>query len=122
MPPEKKDAAYLFDIMQAAEKVQRYIKGKTSKDFFEDDLLRDGVERNLEIIGEAARRISAAFKQEHPDIPWRQIIAQRNVLIHEYNDIETKEIWEVATIHIPRLITLVKPFIPPVPPEADEKP
>ena len=56
-------------------------------------MLRAAVERNIEIIGEAARRISDDLKQEHPEIPWRKIIAQRNVLIHEYDDIDYKEIW-----------------------------
>jgi uncharacterized protein with HEPN domain len=49
------------------------------------------VERNIEIIGEAARRISDDLKQEYPEIPWRKIITQRNVLIHDYDDIDYKE-------------------------------
>ena len=65
-------------------------------------MLRAAVERNIEIIGEAARRISEELKQEHPEIPWRKIIAQRNVLIHEYDDIDYKQIWEVATFHLAR--------------------
>jgi len=69
------------------------------------------------IIGEAARRISEDLKQEHPEIPWRKIIAQRNVLIHEYDDIDYKEIWEVATFHLHKLIDQIKPLIPPLPPE-----
>ena len=73
----------------------------------------------LGIIGEAARRISEELKQEHPKIPWRKIIAQRNVLIHEYDDIDYKEIWEVATFHLPRLIDQIRPLIPPLPIEVD---
>ena len=69
----------------------------------QNDMLR-AVERNLEIIGEAARRISEELKKDHPEIPWRKIIAQRNVLIHEYGDIDYKEIWQVATFHVSRLI------------------
>lgn len=119
MPLEPKDAAYLLDMLQSAEKVRRYFQGKTYKDFQKDELLQDAVVRNLEIIGEAARKISLNFKQEHPAIPWRKLIAQRNVLIHEYNFIETGEIWEVATIHIPRLINKIKSLIPPLPPEVE---
>ena len=82
-------------------------------------MLRAAVERNLEIIGEAARRTSEELKQGHPEIPWREIIAQRNVLIHEYDDIDHKEIWQVATLYLPRLIEQIRPLIPPLPPAVD---
>lgn len=119
MPLSWRDPANLWDMLEAAEKVQRFLKNKTFEDFLIDDLLRSAVERNLEIIGEAARRISDDLKQEHPEIPWRKIIAQRNVLIHEYDDINYKEIWEVANFHLPRLIAQIRPLIPPFPPEVD---
>jgi uncharacterized protein with HEPN domain len=117
MPLSWRDPANLFDMLEAAEKVQRFLKNKTFEDFLKDDMLRAAVERNLEIIGEAARRLSEEFKREYAEIPWRKIIAQRNVLIHEYDDIDYKEIWEVATIHLLRLIEQIRPLIPPLPPE-----
>ncbi len=120
MPLSWRDPANLYDMLEAAEKVQHFLKNKTFEDFLKDDMLRSAVERNLEIIGEAARRTSEELKQEHPEIPWRKIIAQRNVLIHEYDDIDYKEIWEVATFHISRLIELIRPLIPPLPPEVDD--
>lgn len=117
MPLSKRDPAYLFDMLEASEKIQLYLKHKTVEDFLRDEMLQDAVARNLGIIGEAARRISEDLKQEHPEIPWRQIIAQRNVLIHEYDDLDYKEIWNVATFHLPRLIEQIRPLIPPLPPE-----
>ena len=119
MPLSKRDPANLWDMLAAAEKVQSFLKNKTFEDFINDDMLRAAVERNLEIIGEAARRISEDLKQEHPEIPWRRIIAQRNVLIHEYDDIDYRELWEVTSFHLPRLIDQIKPLIPPLPPEVD---
>jgi len=121
MPLNRRDPAYLLDMLEASEKVQQYLKNKTFEDYLRDEMLQDAVERNLRIIGEAARRISEDLKQEHPEIAWRKIIAQRNVLVHEYNDIEIEEIWEVATFHLPRLIDQIRPLIPPIPPEVDEK-
>ena len=115
MPLNQRDPAYLFDMLEASEKVQHYLKNNTLEDFLRDEMLQDAVERNLEIIGEAARRISEDLKQEHPEIPWRKIIAQRNVLIHEYEDIDMKEIWEVASFHLPRLIDQIRPLMPPIP-------
>ena len=119
MRPEERDAAYLLDMFKAAEKVHRYIHEKKIEDFLSDELLRDGIERNIEIVGEAARRVSEPFKQEHPDIPWRKIVAQRNVLIHEYESIGNEEIWDVATFHIPLLINNLKMLIPPLPPDEE---
>jgi uncharacterized protein with HEPN domain len=87
MPPSQRDAAHLLDMLQAAEKVRRYVKGKNLEDFETDELLHDAVERNIEIVGEAARRVSDEYKHNHPEIPWRKIIAQRNVLIHQYDSI-----------------------------------
>jgi uncharacterized protein with HEPN domain len=106
-------------MLEAAERIQDFLKNKTFEDFLKDDMLRAAVERNIEIIGEAARRISDDLKQEHPEIPWRKIIAQRNVLIHEYDDIDYKEIWEVATLHLSRLIDQIRPLIPPLPPDVE---
>jgi len=106
-------------MLEASEKVQRFLKDKTLEGFLKDDMLQAAVERNIGIIGEAARRISEELKQDHPEIPWRKIIAQRNVLIHEYDDIDYKEIWQVATFYLPQLIDQIKPLIPPLPPEMD---
>jgi uncharacterized protein with HEPN domain len=119
MPVSKRDPANLWDMLKAAEKIQSFLENQTLEIFLENDMLRAAVERNLGIIGEAARRISEELKQEHPEIPWRQIIAQRNVLIHEYDEIDYTEIWKVATFHLPRLIEQIRPLIPPLPPEVN---
>jgi uncharacterized protein with HEPN domain len=117
MLPESRDAALLLDMLEAAEKVRRYVRDKTFEDFRRDGLLRDAVERNIEIIGEAARAISDESKAAHSEIPWRKIIAQRNVIVHQYRSIGEKEIWEVAEIHVPDLIASLRPLLPPLPPE-----
>jgi len=109
----------LLDMLEAAQKIWRYLQEKDFKHYQTDDLLQDAVERNLEIIGEAARRVSVAFKQAHPEIAWRKLIAQRNVLAHEYDDIKDQEVWEVATQRLPDLIDKLKQLIPPLPPEVE---
>ena len=119
MPPDRRDAAYLLDMLQAAQRVVRYVQGKTREEFQGGELLRDAVERNIEIIGEAARKISEPFKANHPDIPWREMVAQRNVLVHEYESISDDEIWDVATVHVPELIQTLTPLIPPLPPAVE---
>ncbi|MBF0290856.1 MAG: DUF86 domain-containing protein [Nitrospinae bacterium] len=115
MPVNERDASYLFDILKAAGKIAKYVEGKKADDFQNDDLLRDAVERNLGIIGEAVRRLSGSFKEEHSDIPWRGVIALRNVLVHEYDSVSGEEIWDVVTVHLPRLADAIRPIMPPPP-------
>jgi uncharacterized protein with HEPN domain len=76
---------------------------------------RSAVERQIEIIGEAARGISDTFKAAHPQIPWRPIIAQRHRLAHEYGEIDDSLIWKVATVHVPALIPQIEPLTIPHP-------
>lgn len=116
MPADERDAAYLLDMVEAAEEVRTYVQGKTLADYEAEPMLRAAIERKIEIIGEAARKVSERLKQEHPEVPWRQIIAQRNVIAHEYDIIKNQEIWQVATAHVPRLVAVLTPLIPPLPP------
>jgi len=74
------------------------------------------VERALEVIGEAARHVSPAYRQAHPEIPWRGIIAQRNILAHEYGEIKQERLWVVVTERIPELIALLEKLDIPSPP------
>ncbi|MBI5816625.1 MAG: DUF86 domain-containing protein [Nitrospinae bacterium] len=115
MQLDPKDAARLFDILEAADKILRYTVGYNFKVFAGNDLLMDAVERNLEIIGEASRNISGSFKESHPDVPWREIVALRNILIHEYGRVRKEELWEIVTIHLPRLREIVAGAMPAPP-------
>ena len=80
-----------------------------------DRKLQLAVERALEIIGEAARLVSPPFKANHAEIQWKEIIGQRNVLAHEYGEINQERIWLVVTRRIPELIELLEPLLPPPP-------
>jgi uncharacterized protein with HEPN domain len=115
MPRDVDDAALLWDMLDAALAVSTFVDGRTMADFSTDRMLRGAIERHIEIIGQAAGKVSAAFRQEHPDIPWHAIIAQRNVLAHEYGDIKQELIWKVATVHVPALIRQLTPLVPPTP-------
>ncbi|MBM3554637.1 MAG: DUF86 domain-containing protein [Alphaproteobacteria bacterium] len=78
------NAVYLQHIEDAAAKILRFMDGKTERDFLADELLQDGVVRNLEIIGEAAGKLTTELKAKHPDIAWTKIGGMRNRLAHEY--------------------------------------
>lgn len=119
MPREREDptgdAARLLDMLTAARAVQSFVVNTTFNRYAADLLLRSAVERQVEIIGEAANGISEAFKLAHPEIPWRPITAQRHRLAHEYGQIDDALIWTVATVHVNRLITQLEPLTPPPP-------
>lgn len=84
MRPDERDAARLWDMLDSARAARDFTHDRRFEDFFADRMLRNAVERNLEIIGEAARCISQSFCDDHPEIPWRPMVALRNVLTHEY--------------------------------------
>ena len=115
MQPSLHDAAFLWDMLQAAIAVRDFARDRTLQDYTADLMLRSAVERQIEIIGEAARKVSDSFQQQHPEIPWRGIVGQRHVLAHEYGEIDHQRIWKVATDHIPQLIECLEPLIPQPP-------
>jgi uncharacterized protein with HEPN domain len=88
MQPRDKDAAYLWDMLSAAQAVERFVGAATRDEYLANEQLQAAVERKIEIIGEAARKVSAEFQSVHPDIPWSRISAQRHVLAHDYGRIE----------------------------------
>ncbi len=111
MQPEQRDAAYLWDMLDAAQMVEQLSEGLNFAQYSNDRRTQLAVERSLEIIGEAARKVSTSFRNAHPEIPWRQVIGQRNVLIHEYGEIKQERVWKVVRENIPILIEQLKPFV-----------
>jgi len=122
MPLERRDPAYLWDMLQAAKSVLEFTRGTAYEDYAQDEMLQAAVERKVEIIGEAARRVSRAFQMEHSEIPWSQMAAQRNVIIHEYDRLDAVRIWELVTRHLPRLVEQLAPLIPEPPPDPEPGP
>jgi len=115
MQLDETDAARLWDMLTYAKEIHRTASGMALEQYLADDDRRLATERRLEIIGEAARSISQAFRDAHPEIPWRQIIGLRNVLAHEYGEIRQERILAVVTDRIPSLVKALEPLIPPLP-------
>ncbi|MHB9026934.1 MAG: HepT-like ribonuclease domain-containing protein [Armatimonadota bacterium] len=91
-----RDRASLIDIVESTQLLQGYQQGKSREDFLNDVQLQDAMIRRFEIIGEAATRISPAFRAGHPEIPWQEIRAMRNVLAHIYDGVQLDTVWETA--------------------------
>ncbi|MFH1782961.1 MAG: DUF86 domain-containing protein [Candidatus Omnitrophota bacterium] len=94
---------YLDDILQAIEKIEKYTKGLDAVKLKAQDLIVDGVVRNLEIIGEAAKNIPQDLKKKHPDIEWRKIAGLRDILAHEYFGIDLEILWDIVKNKLPEL-------------------
>lgn len=114
---ETHDAAYLWDMLDAARAIIGFVSSSSYEEYQHNRMLRGAVERHLEIIGEAAGRVSSEFRDAHAEIPWSRIVGQRNILIHEYGEVDNALVWEVARIHLPDLIVRLEPLVPPAPSE-----
>ncbi|MEW6658623.1 MAG: DUF86 domain-containing protein [Thermodesulfobacteriota bacterium] len=108
-----RDDAYLLDMLLAARRIQKYAQGYDFKRFEDNELLKDAVMRRIQIIGEAARKVSTEFKEVHPEIPWSDIIGMRHRLVHDYFQIITEKVWETVVKDIPALISQIEPLVPP---------
>jgi len=115
MLPEKADLAYLWDILDAAKAIKDFTNQVSFDQYLKDRKLQMAVERALEIIGIAAKHVSETFQANHPEIPWKRMIGQRNVLAHEYGEIRQERIWTVVLTNIPELIRQIEPLLPDTP-------
>lgn len=111
MPLESRDAAAIWDMPDAALAVTEFLEGSSERDYLADRKLRSAVERQLEIIGEAARRVSRGGRESHPEIPWRAIIAHRNMLAHDYGEVRHERVWRVCADEVPALIEVLRPML-----------
>lgn len=108
----KKDPnVYLIDILQAAADIQSYIIGMDESDFYSDKLLQDGVIRKIAVIGEASQRLPQTYRRTYNVVPWKKIIGMRNIVVHDYDEINLKEVWSVAKIDLPDLVVSIQKIL-----------
>ncbi|MGB2861747.1 MAG: DUF86 domain-containing protein [Sedimentisphaerales bacterium] len=104
------DRERLLDIREAIENIQKYAaRGKDA--FGEDELIQTWVLHHIQILGEAAARISDEFQEQHPDIPWFKIVGMRNILVHDYFKIDVNAVWSVVENDLPTLDDQIKSIL-----------
>lgn len=99
----QKDRNHLQDILYSIELIYKYSKDVTKQDFFDSQEKQDLIVHRLEIIGEAAKRMSDEVTEKQKNIPWREIKGMRDVLIHQYDNILLEIVWETIKEKIPQL-------------------
>jgi len=104
MKPEDRDRAYLWDMRECARQAHALVHGIGFARLKGDAMRRLALERALELLGEAAKRVGKPLQKAHPGIGWRDIIGQRNVLAHDYGEIDHRKLFDAARLKVPSLI------------------
>ncbi len=105
---ENRDLIRFKHMLDSATAIFHFIDGKTHQEFNRDRMLSNAVIRELEVLGEAANHISKTTQKVFPELPWKQLIAMRNALIHAYFDIDYDIIWETVNDDLPPLYLQLK--------------
>lgn len=95
----KDDRLYLAHIVEAVQRIRRYTRDGRAQ-FFEDPMAQDAVIRNLQVLGEAAKKVSARTIAEHPEIPWRSMTGMRDRVVHDYFGVSLEIVWDVVENHL----------------------
>ena len=109
----KDPRVYLAHIWECIGHIEDFTQGGREA-FFAERVVQDAVLRNLEVIGEAAKRISGEFRTAHPAIPWRSMAGLRDVLIHDYEGVDLNQVWQVVDRDLPQLKSAIAAVLPPL--------
>jgi uncharacterized protein with HEPN domain len=105
------ESVYLQHILDAVFKIESYVKGSNEEAFYKNTLIQDGVIRQIEIIGEAVKRLSSDLKDAHSHIPWQDIAGMRDKLIHDYFGVDIGTVWLTVKNDIPVLKSQIKKIL-----------
>jgi uncharacterized protein with HEPN domain len=110
---QKDDLVYLGHMLDTARKAFDKTRGKSRLDYDGDENLRLALVHLIQIIGEAARRVSPEGRTSHPEIPWSDIMGMRHKVVHDYLDVDEDIVWEVVTSDLPSLVSALERIVPP---------
>ncbi len=108
MSGARRDIDYLQDVLEAIQRTLEYTGSITWQEFLVDHKTQDAVIRNLEVIGEATKKISDNIQNRYPEIPWRDITGTRDRLVHHYFGVNLEIVWQIAKSDLPVLFTQIR--------------
>ncbi len=114
-----RDSAYLSDIVRAGEAISRFVQGVTKEQFIANEEKYEAVNRKFEIIGEPARHLSPEVRNQLPKVPWHLIMAMRNILMHNYDDVNLNLVWDTIQDDLPLLLSSVEAYLLAHPADVD---
>jgi len=107
---EAEQIGRLRDILEAARLIARYLKDTTEAEFLSNHEKQDAVIRRIEIIGEATAHLTEATRQALPTLPFRKMRGMRNIVAHDYGNVDLRVVWEVGVAHIPQICATLEEF------------
>lgn len=105
------DVVYLRHILDAVSRIEEYTEDMKREDFMRSNLHQDAVIRQVEVIGEAARKVSEETRKRHTEVPWKDMAGMRDKLIHGYFGVDLDAVWDTVTEDIPRLKTMLQALL-----------
>jgi uncharacterized protein with HEPN domain len=103
MREPRRDRLRLQHMLDACDALMEFVSGRKEEDLLTDKMLLAAVSRQIEILGEAANMLTVGLRERHPEVPWKQIISMRHMIIHEYFAVQTDTVWDVAQNDVPLL-------------------
>jgi uncharacterized protein with HEPN domain len=117
----KDDRVFLIDMLETARRIQLRMINLTREEFDKNEDLRLSLAYLIQIVGEAARRVSQTKRQSLPQIPWLHVTGMRHHIVHEYTNVDFDIVWETASQDIPALIQILGPIVEPIIDQAKSK-
>lgn len=107
-----RDNASLLDIVNAARRVLKFAEGLDKSALANNEEKQSAILYQVIVIGEATKRLSSEYRNQHPKIPWKDIAGMRDILVHQYDRINLNTLWDVIQNDIPELLALLEPILP----------
>lgn len=107
-----RDSASLLDIAKSAQLILEFAQGLDKPELAANLEKQSAILYQIVIVGEAVKRLSVEFRNQHSEVPWREIAGMRDILTHQYDRVEVDEIWGVIRDDIPQLLSMIEPLLP----------